>query len=446
MFKKILIANRGEIAVRIIRACRELNIKSVAIYSEADKDALHVQLADESICIGGPTAKDSYLNIFNILSATLMSGADAIHPGYGLLSESSRFVSMCRQCGIVFIGPDEESMNKMGDKLNARAAMKTANVPVVPGSDGALASVDEALKCAKEIGYPVMIKAANGGGGRGIRRVESAVAMPAAYQNAKVEAEASFGNGDLYIEKLVTNARHVEVQILADNFGNVVHLGERDCSLQRKNQKMIEEAPCPVLSPELRKKMGDAAIRAAKAVNYKNAGTIEFLLDKDENFYFMEMNTRVQVEHPVTESVTGVDIIKEQIRIAEGMELGYKQKDIAIKGHSLECRINAEDPSRGFIPTGGKVQFLHIPGGPGVRFDTMLYQGYEIPPYYDSMLGKLIVYGATREDAIEKMRSALEEIVVEGVTTNIDYQLGLINNKDFRDGNYTTNFVEELGK
>lgn len=446
MFKKILIANRGEIAVRIIRACREMNIETVAVYSEADKDALHVKLADESVCIGGPAAKDSYLNIFNILSATLLTGAAAIHPGFGLLAENSRFVCMCKQCGITFIGPDEKSIDLMGNKLNARRTMLEAGVPVVPGSDGVLASVDEAVCCAEKIGFPVVLKAVSGGGGRGIRKVMDAESLPAAYENARAEAEACFGNGNLYMEKLISNARHVEVQILADKYGNIVHLGERDCSIQRKNQKLIEESPCPVLTPVLRREMGEAAVRAAKAVNYQNAGTVEFLLDDNGNFYFMEMNTRIQVEHPVTELVTCIDLIKEQINIAYGKKLQFNQKDINIRGHAIECRINAEDATKGFIPSCGTINFLHIPGGPGVRFDTSLYQGYKIPPYYDSMLGKLIVYAAGRDEAIEKMRAALEELIIDGVTTNIDYQLSLINNYQFRKGIFNTSFVEGMEK
>jgi len=446
MFRKILIANRGEIAVRIIRACREMNIETVAIYSEADKDALHVKLADESVCIGAPAARDSYLNIFNILSATLLTGAEAIHPGFGLLAENSRFVDMCRKCGIAFIGPDVKSMELMGNKINARKTMIEAGVPVIPGSDGVLESVGDALRCAKKIGYPVVIKAVNGGGGRGIRKVMDSESLPAAYENAKAEAEASFGDCRLYMEKLISNARHVEVQVLADKYGNIVHLGERDCSIQRKNQKLIEESPCPVLTEELRQKMGEAAVRAARAVNYENAGTVEFLLDEEGNFYFMEMNTRIQVEHPVTEAVTGIDLIKAQINIAAGRKLPFTQKDIAIRGHAIECRINAEDPDRNFAPSCGTVNFLHIPGGPGVRFDTSLYQGYQIPPYYDSMLGKLIVHAASREEAIEKMRGALEELIIDGVTTNIDYQLAIINHEKFKKGLINTGFVEGMEK
>lgn len=442
MFNKILIANRGEIAVRIIRACREMGIETVAVYSEADKDALHTQMADEAICIGPAAAKDSYLNIQNIISATVLSGAQAIHPGFGFLSENSKFARMCKECNITFIGPDPECIENMGNKSNARDIMTKSGVPVVPGSNGAVEGEDELLRLAEEIGYPVMIKASAGGGGRGIRIVYEQSELIKAYENARAEAKAAFGDETIYMEKFIEKPRHVEIQILGDSFGNIVYLGERDCSMQRRNQKVLEEAPSPIMTEELRKSMGETAIRAAKAVNYNNAGTIEFLLDKNGNYYFMEMNTRIQVEHPITEMVTGIDLIKEQIKIAAGEKLSFSQEDIRISGHAIECRINAEDASRGFMPCPGKVKDMYVPGGFNVRVDSAVYSGYVIPPYYDSMIAKLIVYGKDREEAIKKMRRALGEFIIDGVRTNIDFQFELINCEEFINGNYDTRFIE----
>ena len=444
MFKKILVANRGEIAVRILRACREMGINTVAVYSQADRDAMHALLADEAICIGPPLSKDSYLNMQNILSATVLTGAEAIHPGFGFLSENSKFARMCAACNIKFIGPSPQSMDQMGHKMRARATMIAAGVPVIPGSTALLASLQEAKDCAGRVGYPVMVKAAAGGGGRGIRRVEDESELQNAIETAKAEAMACFGDDGLYMEKCITRARHVEVQVLADEFGNVVQLGERDCSLQRRNQKMIEEAPCAVLDPELRAAMGEAAVTAAKAADYQNAGTIEFLLTPDGAFYFLEMNTRVQVEHPVSEMVTGIDIVQGQIRIAAGLPLSFTQEDITLRGHAIECRILAESPENGFRPSCGTVESLHIPGGPGVRFDTYLYPGYKIPPHYDSMIGKLIVHAPTREAAIAKMRGALTEMDVFGVDTNLAYLLKLIDHPEFHEGNVSTVFIEEM--
>ncbi|MCJ8174249.1 acetyl-CoA carboxylase biotin carboxylase subunit [Clostridium botulinum] len=444
MFKKILVANRGEIAVRIIRACREMGIETVAIYSEADKDALHVQLADEAVCIGPPSSKDSYLNIYNIISATVLTGSQAIHPGFGFLSENSKFANMCKDCNIVFIGPDSETIDKVGNKSNARDIMIRAGVPVIPGSNGVIHNEEEALNIAEEIGYPVVVKASAGGGGRGIRIVHSKENMIKAFNTAKSEAKGAFGDDSMYVEKFIKNPRHIEFQILGDNYGNIIHLGERDCSLQRRNQKMLEEAPSPRMNEELRKRMGDVAIKAAKAVEYKNAGTIEFLLDEDGNFYFMEMNTRIQVEHPITEMVTGVDILKEQIKIAYGEKLNIKQKDIKIQGHAIECRINAEDYKNGFRPCPGKIENLYIPGGLGVRLDSSVYSGYTIPPYYDSMIGKLIAYGRNREETIQIMKRALGELIIEGVNTNIDFQFIILEDENFIKGEYTTKYIEKM--
>jgi acetyl-CoA carboxylase, biotin carboxylase subunit len=443
MFKKILIANRGEIAVRIIRACRELGIITVAVYSEADREALHTQMADEAICIGPAASKDSYLNIQNILSATVLSGAEAIHPGFGFLSENSKFAKICKECNIIFIGPDSESIDKMGNKSKAREIMKAAGVPVVPGSEGALQNIEEAYPLAKEIGYPVMIKAAAGGGGRGIRIVYSEEELSNAFNTAKAESAACFGDDSLYMEKYVLNPHHIEFQILADSHGNTVYLGERDCSIQRRNQKVLEEAPSTLLNDERRKTMGEIAVKAARAVNYKNAGTIEFLVDDDLNFYFMEMNTRIQVEHPITEAVTGIDLIKEQIKIAYGEKLGFSQEQIKISGHAIECRVNAENPEKDFRPSPGKIMELNVPGGPGVRLDSAVYQGYTIPPYYDSMIGKLIVYGCDRKEAISKMKRALGEFVIEGVDTNLDFQFLILNDDNFQSGNYNTGFLKD---
>ncbi|WML36391.1 acetyl-CoA carboxylase biotin carboxylase subunit [Clostridium sp. OS1-26] len=442
MFNKILIANRGEIAVRVIRACREMGIETVAVYSEADKDALHTQMADEAICIGPAAAKDSYLNIQNIISATVLSGAQAIHPGFGFLSENSKFARMCKECNITFIGPDPECIENMGNKSNARDIMTKSGVPVVPGSNGAVEGEDELSRLAEEIGYPVMIKASAGGGGRGIRIVYEQSELIKAYENARAEAKAAFGDETIYMEKFIEKPRHVEIQILGDSFGNIVYLGERDCSMQRRNQKVLEEAPSPIMTEELRKSMGETAVRAAKAVNYNNAGTIEFLLDKNGNYYFMEMNTRIQVEHPITEMVTGIDLIKEQIKIAAGEKLSFSQEDIRISGHAIECRINAEDASRGFMPCPGKVKDMYVPGGFNVRVDSAVYSGYVIPPYYDSMIAKLIVHGKDREEAIKKMRRALGEFIIDGVRTNIDFQFELINCEEFINGNYDTRFIE----
>lgn len=443
MLRKILIANRGEIAVRIIRACREMGIATVAVYSEADKEALHTQLADEAVCIGPASGKDSYLNMQNILSATILTGAEAIHPGFGFLSENSKFAKICKECNVKFIGPDSESIDMMGNKAKAREMMKAAGVPVVPGYEGIIRNEQEALIIAKEIGYPIMIKAAAGGGGRGIRIATTDEEFISGYNTAKAEAKACFNDDTLYIEKFIENPHHIEFQILADEFGNVIHLGERDCSIQRKNQKVLEEAPSTLLSERLRKEMGEVAVRAAKAVNYKNAGTIEFLVDSKGNYYFMEMNTRIQVEHPITEMVTGIDLIKEQICIASGIPLKYKQEDIRISGHAIECRINAENPNLNFKPCPGKIEQLNIPGGPGVRLDSAVYQGYTIPPYYDSMIAKLIVHGKTREEAIMKMRRALGEFIIEGIDNNIDFQFNIICNENFEKGIYDTGFLKD---
>lgn len=442
MFNKILIANRGEIAVRIIRACREMGIETVAVYSEADRDAIHTQMADEAVCIGPAAAKDSYLNIQNIISATVLTGAQAIHPGFGFLSENSKFAKMCNECNITFIGPDPDCIENMGNKSNARDIMIKAGVPIVPGSKGAIKDEKELLKIAREIGYPVMVKASAGGGGRGIRVVYEESELIKSYENARAEAKAAFGDETIYMEKFVENPKHVEIQILGDSFGNIVYLGERDCSMQRRNQKVLEEAPCPIMTEELRKSMGETAVRAAKAVSYNNAGTIEFLLDKHNNYYFMEMNTRIQVEHPITEMITGIDLIKEQIKIASGEKLGFTQEDVILNGHSIECRINAEDARRGFMPSPGKIQDLYLPGGFNVRIDSAVYSGYVIPPFYDSMIAKLIVHGKNREEAICKMRRALGEFLIEGVHTNIDFQFELINSEEFIKGTYDTKFIE----
>jgi acetyl-CoA carboxylase, biotin carboxylase subunit len=442
MVNKVLIANRGEIAVRIIRACRELGIRTVAVFSEADKNALHAQIADEAVCIGPAPTKDSYLNVKSILAACEVSGAQAIHPGFGFLSENAEFAHMCGQCNLIFIGPDPSSMKLMGDKAMAKDTMKKAGVPVVPGSDGEVATADEAKRAAAAIGYPVMVKASAGGGGRGIRRVDSPENLEAAINAAKAEAGAYFGNDGVYIEKFIVNPHHVEVQVLADNYGNAVYLGERDCSLQRRNQKMLEEAPSSFVTPRLRDRMGEVSMRAVHACGYKNAGTIEYLVDAAGNFYFMEMNTRIQVEHPVTELVTGIDIVKQQILIACGEKLPFTQSDIKINGHAIECRINAENPKLDFRPSPGKIESLHMPGGPGIRIDSAVYQGYVIPPYYDSMIAKLIAYAPTRGEAIKKMRWALAEFLVDGIDTNIDYQLEILKDNDFIAAKYDIGFLE----
>lgn len=444
MLKKVLIANRGEIAVRIIRACRELGIETVAVYSEADKDALHTQLADEAVCIGPAASKDSYLNITNILSACVLTGADAIHPGFGFLSENAKFAKMCKECNIKFIGPDYTAIELMGNKAKAREIMKKAGVPVVPGFEGTIKDEEHALSIAKEIGYPVMIKAAAGGGGKGIRIAFNDEEFKNGYNTAKAEAKACFGDDTLYIEKYVQKPKHIEFQILADSFGNAVHLEERECSLQRKNQKVLEEAPSTFLTEEIREKMGEIAKKAALAVNYENAGTIEFLVDKDYNYYFMEMNTRIQVEHPITEMITGVDLVKEQLKIASGMPLTLTQDDIKIKGHAIECRINAEDPEKDFRPCPGNIKELYLPGGRGVRLDSAIYCGYTIPPYYDSMLAKLIAFGDSREEAIAIMKRALGEFGIVGVTTNVDFQYSLLEMDKVIEGDYDTSFLSEV--
>ena len=443
MFHKILIANRGEIAIRIIRACREMGIQTVAVYSEADKDALHTQLADEAICIGPAASKDSYLNMERILSATIASHAEAIHPGFGFLSENSKFVEMCQKCHVAFIGPSADLIQKMGNKSEARKTMIEAGIPVVPGTKEPVHEAQEALEKAKEIGFPVMIKASSGGGGKGMRVSESEEDFMDNFNMAQSESVNAFADDTMYLERYVQRPRHVEVQIMADKFGNVVHLGERDCSIQRRHQKMIEESPCCAISEELRQKMGETAVRAAKAVGYENAGTIEFLLDKSGEFFFMEMNTRIQVEHPVKEWVSGVDLIKEQIRVAAGMPLSVSQDEIQITGHAIECRINAEDADRHFMPCPGTIENIHIPGGNGVRVDTAVYNGYTIPPYYDSMIMKIIVHDRDRKSAIDKMISTLGELVIEGVKTNIDFQYELLNNEDFQSGDITTHFIPE---
>jgi acetyl-CoA carboxylase, biotin carboxylase subunit len=443
MFHKILIANRGEIAVRIIRACKELGIKTVAVYSDVDHEALHVSLADESICIGPAASVNSYLNMKAIISAAEVADADAIHPGYGFLAENAEFAEICEQCGITFIGPSPESMRRMGDKISARQTVTAAGVPILPGTNESIETVEEAKRIADEIGYPVIIKASAGGGGRGMKIVHSPGSLANALATARSEAQAGFGRADVYIEKFCEHPRHVEVQVLGDKHGNVIHLGERDCSIQRRHQKLIEEAPCPVLTTKLRKQMGECAVAAAKAVGYSSAGTVEYLLDSDGSFYFMEMNTRVQVEHPVTEMVTGVDIIKEQINSAAGLPLRYKQSDIKISGHAIECRINAEDPEK-FTPSPGKISGYHTPGGMGVRVESALYHQYTVLPHYDSMIGKLIVHAESREEAIVRMASALDEYIIEGIKTTIPFHQKMMANKDFIEGNFDTNFLERV--
>ena len=445
MFRKILIANRGEIAVRIIRAARELGIETVAVYSTADKEALHTLLADEAVCIGPAKSTDSYLNMNAVLSTAVLTGSEAIHPGFGFLSENSKFATMCEEVGIKFIGPSGSVMDMMGDKINARAQMIKAGVPVIPGSDGEVHTAEEALEVADRIGYPVMLKASAGGGGKGIRKVERAEDLVPAFESASTEAKAAFGNGAMYLERVIYPARHIEVQILADQFGHVVHLGERDCSLQRNNQKVLEESPSVAIGKTIRDQIGSAAVRAAESVGYENAGTIEFLYDEGKGeFYFMEMNTRVQVEHPVTEFVTGIDIVKEQIKIAAGQELSVRQEDIQISGHAIECRINAENPAFNFAPSPGKITNLYLPsGGVGLRVDSAVYPGYTIPPYYDSMIAKIIVHGENRFDALMKMQRALYELEIDGVMTNSDFQLDLISDSNVIAGDYDTAFLME---
>lgn len=444
MIEKILIANRGEIAVRIIRACREMGIETVAVYSEADKDALHTQLADEAICIGPAPSSESYLSMERIISATLVSGADAIHPGFGFLSENSQFARMCEQCNIIFIGPDSEVIRKMGNKSEARNTMIAAGVPITPGSTEPVYQARDGVEIAKKIGYPVIIKAALGGGGKGMRVAETPEEFESSFQTAQKEAQMAFGDNTMYIEHYIQHPRHIEFQILADKYGHVVHLGERDCSIQRNHQKMIEESPSIALSAELREKMGEAAVKAAKAAHYTNAGTIEFLLENNRNFYFMEMNTRIQVEHPVTEWVTGIDLVKEQIRIADGKKLPFSQDQISITGHAIECRINAENPKKNFRPCPGTITDMYLPGGKGVRIDSAIYSGYTVTPYYDSMLAKLIVYASNREEAIRKMRSALGEVIIEGIDTNVDYEYEILNHPDFIAGNIDVEFIEKM--
>ena len=441
MFQKILIANRGEIAVRIIRACREMGIKTVAVYSEADRDALHTLLADEAICIGPAPSAESYLNMEQILTACVAMKADAIHPGFGFLSENARFAELCEKCHIRFIGPPAEVIHRMGNKSEARKTMMEAGVPVIPGSKEPVFTVEEGLKTAREVGFPVMIKASSGGGGKGMRVSYGEDDFASNFQNAQMESVKGFSDDTMYIERFVERPRHIEFQILADSFGNVVHLGERDCSIQRRHQKLLEEAPSAAISEELRERMGQAAVKAARSVHYENAGTIEFLLDKNKEFYFMEMNTRIQVEHPVTEAVTDLDLIKEQIRIAAGEPLSVTQEDIQITGHAIECRINAENPDKHFMPCPGTITDIHLPGGRGVRVDTAFYNNYTIPPNYDSMILKLIVHDKDRPSAIAKMRSALGELVIEGITTNVDFQYELIGDRDFEDGNVDTDFI-----
>ena len=441
MIKKVLIANRGEIAVRIIRACREMGIQTVAVYSEADREALHTQLADESICIGPAPSSHSYLSMENIISATIVSGADAIHPGFGFLSENSRFAELCEQCNITFIGPPSHVIASLGNKQAAKNTMAAAGVPVIPGSKKAVYSVEEGMAEAGEIGYPVIIKAALGGGGKGMRTADCAAEFAESFRTAQKEAQMAFGDNTMYIEHFVRNPRHIEFQILADKKGNVIHLGERDCSVQRNHQKMIEESPCEAISDRLRKKMGEAAVKAAKACGYVNAGTIEFLLDRDGSFYFMEMNTRIQVEHPVTDLVSGLDLIKEQILIAAGEPLLITQDQVSLRGHAIECRINAENPKKNFMPCPGKITNVHIPGGNGVRVDTHIYQDYQVPANYDSMLLKLIVHGKDREEAIAKMRSALGELIIEGIETNLDFLYEILDNQAFEEGKTDTDFI-----
>lgn len=443
MIKKLLVANRGEIAVRVIRACKELGIETVAVYSEADKDALHVQIADEAYCIGPNLSKDSYLNKTNILSVATSTGCDAIHPGYGFLAENADFAELCRECNITFVGPSPEAISKMGTKDVARETMKKANVPIVPGSDGVIEELDEAIQIANEIGYPMIIKATAGGGGKGIRVAWNEEELKKGINITRQEAETAFGNPGVYLEKYIEDFRHVEIQILADQYGNVIHLGERDCTIQRRLQKLLEETPSPALDEEIRNQMGEAAIKAAKAVDYTGAGTVEFIYDyRNKKFYFMEMNTRIQVEHPVTELVTGVDLIKEQIKIASGEKLSIKQEDVTFTGWAIECRINAENPEKNFMPSPGEIKMYLPPGGLGIRIDSAAYPGYKIPPYYDSMIAKVISYGATREEAIARMKRALSEFVVEGVSTTIPFHLKLLDHETFKSGQFNTKFLE----
>ncbi|MBN2703544.1 MAG: acetyl-CoA carboxylase biotin carboxylase subunit [Pontiellaceae bacterium] len=445
MFEKILIANRGEIALRIIRACKELGVRSVAVYSEADADSLHVQMADEAICIGPAAANKSYLKISNIISAAEIADVDAIHPGYGFMAENAHFAEVCAKCNIAFIGPKPDCIRNMGDKAIARATMKAAGVPITPGSDGILKNSDEALAMARKMGYPVLLKAVAGGGGKGMRVARNDVSLVQGFMAASAEGEASFGNPDLFMEKYIESARHVEVQIIGDKHGNVCHLGERDCSIQRRHQKLVEEAPCPTLTDEERKALGDAAVKAAKAVNYDSAGTLEFLYDENaKQFYFMEMNTRIQVEHTVSEEVCGIDLMKEQIRVAAGEVLSFKQEDVVIRGHAIEFRVNAENPYNNFTPSPGPVEAVHFPGGPGIRIDSHVYSGYNISPYYDSMIGKIIAHGKDRDEAIARMRRALEEFTINGPHTSVPLGEALIADSRFREGRYNTAFLEKF--
>ena len=440
---KILIANRGEIAVRIIRACKEMNIKTVAVYSEADKDALHTKLADEAICIGPANSKQSYLNIKNIIEAANITKADSIHPGFGFLSENAQFAKICEESNIKFIGPKSEVINLLGNKSNSKEVMKKEGVPVIPGSEGSIKNLKEAILICEKIGYPILLKASAGGGGKGIRVVNSFEELETSYNIVKQEAKNAFNDDEIYIEKYIKNPRHVEIQILADEHGNVVHLGERDCSIQRNHQKIIEETPSTIVDEKLRNKMGNAAIKAVKAANYTSCGTVEFLVDDDKKFYFMELNTRIQVEHPITEMRTGIDLVKEQIKIAAGESLKFKQKEIEFKGHAIECRINAENPSKNFMPSPGKINEINLPGGNGVRIDTAIYDGYVIPPNYDSMIAKIITYGTNRNEAISKMKRSLEELVIDGIDTNRDFLFDIIKNQNFIRGNFDTSFIEK---
>jgi acetyl-CoA carboxylase biotin carboxylase subunit len=444
MFKKVLIANRGEIALRVIRACRELDIQTVAVYSEADRESLHVRFADDDVCIGPPSGRDSYLKIPRLIAAAEITGADAIHPGYGFLAENAEFAETCRASGITFIGPTPEQIRVMGDKASARRAMAACGVPIVPGTPGPVEDVEEALGFAKDIGFPVIIKAAAGGGGKGMRVARDADDFARSFQLARSEALSAFGNGDVYVEKYLERPRHVEFQIMGDRHGNVIHLGERDCSVQRRHQKLIEEAPCPVMTPELRERMGEAAVRGAQSINYVGAGTVEMLLDEDGSFYFMEMNTRIQVEHPVTEMLTGVDLVKEQIRVAAGYELTVKSLP-PFRGHVIECRVNAEDPSRNFQPSPGRLETFHQPGGPGVRVDTHSYAGYTVPPYYDSLIAKIIVQGADRPEALKRMQIALESFIIEGVKTTIPFLARVMQHPGFQAGKVHTKFLDAEG-
>ncbi|MFM7231885.1 MAG: acetyl-CoA carboxylase biotin carboxylase subunit [bacterium] len=446
MFKKVLIANRGEIALRVIRACRELDIATVAVFSEADRDSLHVRLADESVCIGPPAPAQSYNHIARLIAAAEVTGADAIHPGYGFLSENAHFVEVCQSCGFTFIGPTPEMIRRMGDKAEAKRTMKAAGLPMVPGSEGILTDVEEAIGIAREIGFPVIVKASAGGGGRGMRIAWDEKQLRMGFGIAQAEAGAAFNNNAVYLEKYIVKPRHIEIQLFGDGQGNVVHLGERECSVQRNHQKLIEEAPSAVLTPKQRTEMGALAARGAASIGYRNAGTMEFLYDEDGSFYFMEMNTRIQVEHPVTEEVTGIDLVKEQLRVAAGERMSFTQKDVRIEGHAIECRINAEDFEHGFRPSPGKVTYWYKPGGPGLRVDTHVYAGYSIPPYYDSMIGKLIAYGKDRAEAIKRMQIALDEMIVEGVKTTIPFHKLALATEKFQSGDLSTRFVEELLK